>query len=337
MRQGKNIRYFEIQAAGIRCKLCSMGASIVLLEVPDASGAFLNVALPPTDFAGNDPALAGRTVGPCCGRIKGGTIMIDGKAYQLERNEGANHLHGGASGCAWQNWRGEQLSPAHVRFEIELPDGLAGYPGNRRIAVDYTASEACLEAVYTVDTDFPTYINMTNHTYWDLSGRFDGSAMRQTLEIAADRYVRNSPDQALKDIVPAQGGAFDFTAPAVPADRLREYPQDAQLLLGNGFDNYFLLSDGLRREWGYEARLCSPDSGVRMTLYTDQTSVVFYSGGGLDARERLGGVRGGPGCALALEAQGLPDPFHLAGLDPDIARPGSTWQRAIRWQFDHIG
>ena len=334
----EGISYYNIQAAGIRCRLCSFGASIVSVEVPDARGDFLNVALSPTSFEGGavDPALAGRTIGPCCGRVKDGAISIDGREYLLEKNEGRNHLHGGSSGCAYQNWRGEQLSPSHARFQLVLPDGLAGYPGNRTIQADYTASDGRLQVVYTVETDRPTYLNMTNHAYWDLSGRFDGSAMRQTLEIAADRYVRNSTDQSLLDIVPAIGGAFDFTAPAVPADRLREYPEDEQLILGNGFDNYLILSDELRGAWGFAARMSSPDSGIRMTIHTDQPAVVLYTGGGLDGRTRINGESAGPGRALALEAQGMPDPFHLNGSRADIVRPGSQWRRTIRWSFDLI-
>ena len=336
MAEREAIGFYEIQAPGVSCRLSNYGASMVSVQVPDARGRDLRVALSPTDFVHGtaDPALAGRTIGPCCGRIKDGTIEIDGQEYLLERNEGNNHLHGGNSGCAWQIWRAEQLSPTHMRFALELPDGLAGYPGNRTLQVDYTASEGCLEAVYTVETDRPTYINMTNHTYWDLSGRFDGSAMRQVLEIAADRLVRNASDQSLQDIVSARGGAFDFTVPGVPEDRLRSYSEDPQLILGNGFDNYLILSEELRSAWGFAARLHSPDSGIRMTIETDQPALVFYSGGGFDSRPRMNGESAGPGCALALEAQGMPDPFHLAGSQADIVRPGERWQRYIRWRFD---
>lgn len=328
---------FELRTPELRCALSALGAAIASLEVRDARGEFRNVALSPLNFAdgADDPSLAGRTVGPCCGRVRGGEIEIAGRRIQLEHNEGDNHLHGGASGCARQVWQGEQVSPARVRFRLRLPDGLAGYPGNRTLTADYEASGSALRVRYAAGTDRPTWLDLTNHIYFDLSGRFDGSALRQVLQVAAERAVRNDEQHLPQEIVPAEG-AFDFRKPHALADAMRAFPEEHQLAIGRGYNNALLIDGGLRRELGFCARLASPDSGIRMALDADATAVVLYTGGFLDGQTRLRDGGATPGCAVALEAQGIPDPFHLPGAAPEILLPGRTWRRTIQWSFDRL-
>ena len=337
MERGEIPGMFEIRAPGLRARLSALGAAIASLEVPDARGEFRNIALSPLNFAdgADDPSLAGRTVGPCCGRVRGGEIEIDGRRLQLERNEGDNHLHGGSCGCARQVWQGEQLSPSHVRFRLRLSDGLAGYPGNRALTADYEASEGALRLTYAAETDRPTWLDLTNHVYFDLSGRFDGSALRQTLQVAADRAVRNDEHHLPQRIAPADG-AFDFRAPRALADALRAFSEERQLAIGRGYNNALLIDGDLRKKLGFCARLVSPDSGICMELNADAPAVVLYTGGFLDGRTQLRGGGAAPGCAVALEAQGIPDPFHLPGAVPHILLPGQTWRRTIRWSFDRL-
>lgn len=335
MNRRETAAFYEIGAPGIRCRLSPLGAAIAALEVRDARGEFLNIALSPLNFRAMapDPSLAGRTVGPCCGRVREGEIEIEGRRIQLERNEGSNHLHGGSSGCAQRLWEAERLSPSRVRFRLRLPDGLAGYPGERALSADYEASEDALQVTYAAETDRATWLDLTNHVYFDLSGRFDGAAMRQTLQAAAGCVVRNDRNH-LPLVVSLADGAFDFLEPCALADKLAGFPGDMQLTFGRGYNNALLLSGALRRELGFCARLASPDSGIRMTLDTDAPAIVLYTGGFLDGQTRLRDGGATPGCAVALEAQGVPDPFHLPGAAPQILHPGETWSRTIRWSFD---
>ena len=171
---------FILASENLRVALSDLGAAIEAVKVK-YDGGWLDVAMSPIEGTTNF-AMAGRTVGPCCGRVRGGEIGIDGKTWFLSKNEGDNHIHGGPHGCALQVWEGEQLSPAHVRFTLELPDGLDGYPGNRRMTADYTLEGDALRVAYAAESDAPTWVDMTNHVYWDLSGRFDGAALDQTLE-----------------------------------------------------------------------------------------------------------------------------------------------------------
>lgn len=327
----------EIRSSGIRCALCAAGASIAAVRVPDAAGRFTDVALPARSLlAGeSDPSLAGRTVGPCCGRVRDGEAIINGSRLQLTRNEGRNHLHGGANGCATRRWTVLEAAPDRVRFGLALPDGLDGYPGNRALTAEYAAEGSALRVVYTVITDAPTWIDLTNHVYWDLGGRFDGSAMDQVLAIAASRVVFNDASHLPVAIVPADA-AMDFTAPSTLSGKLAAHPGHPQLRNALGFNNAYVLDPALEKSLGCAARLFSPHSGIRMAMTTDQPAVVLYSGGYLDAATQLAAAPGAasPGCAIALEAQGLPDPFHLPGAQAAPLVPGETYRRAIAWRFE---
>ncbi len=332
-------RFFEIASPGLRCTLCDLGASIASVRVRRGDGRFMDVALPPQSFltGAEDPSLAGRTIGPCCGRVRGGEAVIDGRRVQLVQNEGPNHLHGGPGGCAHRRWAVRRHTPASVLFCTELPDGLDGYPGNRVLLAEYAVAGDALRVTYRAATDAPTWIDMTNHVYWDLGGRFDGSAMGQPLQIAATRAVFNDGAHLPQSIADADG-AFDFSAPCAPSEKLSEYGGHPQLCIGRGFNNAFVIDPAKRRSLGFTARLSSPESGITLTMDTDQPAIVLYTGGFLDAATALTAAPGAacPGCAIALEAQELPDPFHLPDAEAGCLLPGQVFQRFIEWRFSGV-
>ena len=326
---------WRIEGEDICCELNSLGASVAAARVRDGSGHYIEVALSPESFraGGPDNAMAGRTVGPCCGRVAGGGIEIDGQRLPLARNEGANHIHGGPHGAALQVWTGERLSPARVRFTLDLPDGLDGYPGNRRLQADYAASGRTLRVQYAAWTDRPTWLGLTNHVYWDLGGRFDGSALDQQLQIAAERVVFNGPGHLPESIQKAEG-PFDFRAPKRLREAIEAWPDHPQLVLGRGYNNAFLLDKERAAALGCAARLYAPASGLGLRLRTNQPALVLYSGGFLDGDTRTKDGGASPGCAVALEAQHVPDPFHLPGQPPEILRPGETYLCQIEWALE---
>ncbi|MBR1820268.1 MAG: galactose mutarotase [Clostridia bacterium] len=327
----------EISSSNISCALSSLGASIASVRVPNARGTFTEVALPAKSLetGEGDPSLAGRTIGPCCGRVRDGVITIGNKKYQLTQNEGRNHLHGGEHGCAISCWSLEEVTPARVRFVLRLPDGLDGYPGNRALSAEYTVEGNTLRVAYTATTDRPTWLDLTNHVYWDLSGRFDGSVMDQVLEVAAKKVVHNDEAHLPVAIVDADE-AMDFSVPCALSGKLADHLDHPQLRNARGFNNAYVLDPALARAMGGAARLYDPGSGIRMTMTTDQPAVVLYSGGYLGADTKLRAAPGAaaPGCAIALEAQGLPDPFHMPGAKASLLSPGETYRRNIRWRFD---
>ena len=158
-------RFFEIASPALRCTLCDEGASIARVRVRRRDGAFTDVALAPQSLRDGapDPSLAGRTIGPCCGRVREGIIQIDGEPLELSPNEGANHLHGGPHGAAEQRWAVEAHAPDRVTFALRLPHGLDGYPGNRLLKAAYSVTENALQLVLTGESDRATWLGMTSH------------------------------------------------------------------------------------------------------------------------------------------------------------------------------
>ena len=313
------------------CALSPVGAALADVTV-NVGGAPRHAALSPLAHrtGGENTARAGCTVGPCCGRVRGAEIELEGRALRLDANEGENHLHGGFRGVAGRAWDVAEADGAHATFTLTLPDGEGGYPGNRRLEARYELEGDELTVRYAATSDATTWLCLTNHVYWDLTGRFDGSAMAQALEIPAGRAVFNDDRHLPVEIRPVAGTPFDFRAPVSPAAMMARYPDHPQLAIARGFNNALLL-DG---DAPFAARLTAPDGSLSMTLQTDQPAVVFYSGGFLGANTPLAGGPAVPGAALALEAQTLPDPFHLPGAEPELLRPGATWRRYIRWRFE---
>ena len=326
---------FNIASDGIRCALSPLGASIASVQVRDRRGRFIDVALAPKCLFDStpDPFTAGRTIGPCCGHVRDGRISIDDVPFQLTQNEGANHIHGGPNGATFQLWTSRQLSATCVCFELKLPDGLDGYPGKRTLRAEYAVEGSCLSVIYSATTDRATWMDMTNHVYWDLGGHFDGSALDQILEISAKQVVFNGEGHLPVKILPAEG-IFDFTRPATLSGNMNLSPAHEQLVLARGYNNAWLLDDDLRRAKQFAARLYAPSTGIRMTMDTDQPAIVLYSGGFLNEKNRIMDGVASPACALALEAQQLPDPFHLPGARPEPLRPGERFRREIVWRFE---
>ena len=323
---------FSVQTPELFCGLDPLGASIASVSVSAETHKWIEIAMAPDCFDPSvpDPALAGRTIGPCCGRIRDGEMRIGENQYALTRNEGKNHIHGGRQGCAFSRWEGRQLGTDRVVFFLSLEDGQDGYPGHRRLKAEYTAAGRTLSVCYSAITDRETFLDMTNHVYWDLSGRFDGSALDQTLEIASHQVVLND-DQHLPFAIASADNAFDFRRPCSIREKLSAYQKEPQLLTGRGYNNAFLLDDVLQREMSCSAQLFSPSSGLSMRLRTNAPCLVFYSGGFLESP--VPPVRSTPGKAVALEAQKVPDSFHLPGVTSSFLLPGQVFLREIFWEF----
>lgn len=316
----------------LTCVLSSAGAAIADMVYHMPGGKDRRVALSPVPNPKKaDPSLAGRTVAPCCGRIRCAEIEIGGQKIALTKNEGPNHIHGGPGGAAFRVWDIAGRSENTVRFTLKLAAGEDGYPGNRQLTAEYTLDGATLSVRYRAETDAATFMDITNHAYWDVTGRFDGSAMDTLLEVPSLAHVVNAEDHLPLRIVPSEGTAFDFTNPAASSEQVRKFPNEEQLRIARGFNNALIIDRELAAARGFAARLTDPVDGVRMTMRTDQPCIVFYSGGFLGADTPIPEGHAVPGAALALEAQGLPDPFHLDGTKAEILKPGEVFEAGISW------
>ena len=169
---------------GMEVQALSAGAALRRISVPDKNGVFADVVLGFEDTAeyfGNT-LFAGAALGPVAGRISGAKLNISGKTYNLTKNDGENNLHGGNNNISFVNWEALYADEKSIKLRTSLADGTDGFPGNRTFTAEYSLDEENrLTMKYTAVSDRDTYFNMSNHTYFNMSGDFSGNALMQKM------------------------------------------------------------------------------------------------------------------------------------------------------------
>lgn len=327
---------------GLTASFLPLGAALQKIAIPGENGRELSLTLgfPALEPYASLACYAGAVLGPNAGRIRGGRLSLPGAEHALSPNEGGNQLHGGAHSLSSQRWTAEDFTcdgeTASLLLSASQPHSLDGWPGNRSYRVRYTLSdENCLTLEYEAQTDRPTYFNLSSHAYWNLSAELDRPALGQELTIYAGRVCVNDGEHLPVDLIPVDGTAFDFRRGRTieSAIRAARHPADReQLGIARGFNHAYLLDGepGLKRA----CVLGDRRRGRWMELWTDAPGVVLYSGGFLPAGlEVNGGQRSVPSCAVALEAQDLPDCSQLAPACFRPTLPGEVWRRVIQYRF----
>lgn len=319
-------KYTLRNATGMEVDVITLGGIITRWTAPDRNGEFRDVVL---GFDSLQPYVEGNPffgalVGRYGNRIAGGQFSLDGQTYTLARNNGANHLHGGVRGfdkVLWEAFPGRDSDRSQLMLDYHSPDGEEGYPGKLDVRVVYTLTDDnALEIVYQAVTDKPTVVNLTQHTYFNLSGDFSRDILDTELQLNADAYL--PVDTGLiptGEIRQVAGTAFDFTEPKtigrdVGAD-------DPQLRVGGGYDHCWVL----RREGPGltpAATAYHRESGRLLQVSTEEPGVQFYIGNFLDGSlPAQGGGTYGKRSGFCLETQHFPDSpnrpeFPSTRLDP---------------------
>jgi aldose 1-epimerase len=325
---------------GMRARIMTLGATVQSLSVPDRDGNSGDIVLgyaTPAEYLAR-PQYFGASVGRYANRIAHGRFTLDGHEYTLETNDGPNHLHGGLHGLDKVVWKLESVqggSPARAVFTYSSPDGAGGYPGKLDVrAICSLGDDNVLTVEYQAQTDKPTIVNITNHSYFNLAGE-DGTSdvMAQRLTIDADQYTPVDstliPTGELRDVA---GTPFDFREAHEIGLRIRD-GHDQQIRYGRGYDHNFVLNDSdgsLRRAVVVE----DPGSGRVMELWTTAPGVQFYSGNFLDATTtgKSGRVYR-QGDALCLEPQVFPDSPNHPDFPSARLDPGHIYKNKMEYRF----
>lgn len=335
---------------GMTAKVMTYGATLTELIVPDRAGTPGDVVL---GFDSLQPYLAGvpyfgATVGRVGNRIAKGTFTLDGKTYHLATNNGPNHLHGGNVGFDKVVWKAQVVPAKHgeaVKFTYRSRDGEEGYPGTLDVSVVYTLTdENQLRLDYAATTDKATPVNLTNHSYFNLSGDGSGSILGEVLMINADEITPVDdtliPTGAL---LPVKGTVFDFTKPTAIGARIDQVPVAPPV----GYDHNYVLrkAKGGGREAGtagrqaegaltLAARVADPKSGRVMEVLTTEPGVQFYSGNFLDGTiKNRHGVPYRIHDAFCLETQHFPDSVNHPNFPSTILRPGQVYRSTTVYAF----
>lgn len=317
------------------------GATILSILVPDKNGDLRDVALGFDTLDGylGQTAYIGATVGRFANRIKCGKYELDGKQYTLYCNDGNNHLHGGKVGYDKRVWDAqivEGLIGQELKLSTVSPDMEEGYPGEVKIELIFSLSEKNeLTLHYSAVTDKKTVINLTNHCYYNLKGCTAGDITDHTAWINSKFYTPGDSElMPTGEIAPVKDTPWDFTFEHKIGDRMddTEYPG---IVYGKGYDhNYIIDKKGDKNTVEPVAVIKSAESGIVMTVTSNQPAVQFYCGTALkiDYAGKGGkvyGLRDG----LCLEAQVYPDSPNFAHFTSAVLNPGEQYSHVTTYAF----
>ena len=334
--RGEITTYELINASGASVKLSSLGAGILEIKVPDRDGNLADVVLGYKDLVDYfyDGPCAGKVPGRYANRICKGHLDIDGKVYQLNINNGPNHLHGGPENFASKIWDCE-MDGDTVVFSLESPDGDENYPGNLTARIAYTWSDDnVLKIELGAVTDAPTVVNLTNHTYFNMAGEDkEGTALNQVLQLNCSRYLPTD-DTLIPDgeMAPVEGTPMDFTSPKVVSkDIKQDFPA---LNYGKGYDNCWVIDGYEDGDLHLAAVLCDEKSGRVVEISTDQPAAQVYTGNWLEGCPlSKSGKHYHDYDGVAIECQGMPDAPNHDNFPSQLLRPDEEYRRIILFDF----
>lgn len=335
---GKEVmKYTLANTEGMQVEIINYGGIITSLKVPDKNGEIRDVVLGFDDLKSyvEDNPYFGCIVGRYGNRIEKGQFQLNGKTYNLARNNIGNHLHGGLKGFDKVFWEIEEYEgndSTGLVLRYTSPDGEEGYPGTLDIVVRYILTrDNALVIEYVANTHEPTIVNLTNHTYFNLSG--ETSILDHELMIRADEFLPVDSTLIPTGEMRSVGGTpFDFREGKVVGDDIAE--DNVQLTLGGGFDHCWVLAHSDRDEMELAARLSDPVSGIEMDVYTTEPGIQFYSGNFLDGT--LNGKKGviyHQRSGLCLETQHFPNSPNQPEFPSVTLKPGEEYHSKTKFRF----
>ncbi|WP_455661168.1 aldose epimerase family protein [Pradoshia sp.] len=320
---------------GMTMKCINYGCIITDLIVPGRNGNKDNVVLgfdTLEDYIKHSPFF-GAIVGRVAGRIAGGSFTLNGDAYQLPKTQSGNTLHGGVKGfdkVVWDYEMVERGSAAGVEFTYISSDGEEGFPGNLQVKTTYLLDETgSLEISYEARSDQDTIVNLTNHSYFNLSGDLNKKILNHTLQLKSSSFLELGNDLIpTGEIIPVDGTPFDFRDKAAVSQGMHgENPQNK--LAGGGYDHPFCLD----RHFEEEIVLEDTESGRKLVVETDQPGVVIYTCNQYEGDYSIRGVKPHDHMAICLETQGYPDAIHKPHFPSIILKKDDMYKAVTRYSF----
>lgn len=333
---GKQTQLYTLtNANGMEVCITNFGGRIVSIMVPDKNGEMKDVVLGFDSIADyiNVPSDFGAAIGRYANRINQGKLVLDGDTIQLPQNNYGHCLHGGPTGWQYQVYAGQQVNDSTLQLTMQSPDGDNNFPGNVTAHVTYTLkSDNSIDIKYDATTDKKTVINMTNHSYFNLSGNPQNTITDNILYVNADSITPvDSTFMTTGEMLALEGNSMNFKN----AKSINEGIDmtNEQVKFGMGIDhNYVLNTKGNMEE--VAARVVCPSTGITLEVYTDEPGIQVYTGNFLD-----GTVTGKKGIVyqqrvgLCLESQHYPDSPNKPQWPSVILEPGQTYQSHCIFKF----
>ena len=342
LADGRAVHLYTLtNSKGMRARITNFGGILVSLEVPDQNGQLADVVLgfdrleqyvqPHSSF--------GTTVGRYANRIAKGKFSLNGQSYQLAINNGKNHLHGGLEGFDKKLWNAHttiEENSQSLHLEYLSKDGEEQFPGNLKVKVIYSLTENNeLSINYEATTDQSTVLNLTHHSYFNLSGENSGQTILDHQLMLISDFTTEVDDGLIPTgrLTPVEGTPFDFRRATAIGTRINE--DNAQLKYGNGYDHNWVI-----RDWDQSPRLAAtlydPASGRFMEVITTEPGIQVYTGNWLSPEEKGKGDR--PfiaNQAVCLETQHYPDSPNHPDFPSTVLNPGETYLQKTVYRFSN--
>ena len=334
----KPVKLYTLKnAAGMEVCITNFGGRIVSIMVPDKNGEMQDVVLGFDNI--NDyqtvPSDFGASIGRYANRINQGKINVDGIEIQLPQNNFGHCLHGGPQGWQYQIYEANQIDDTKIALTMKSPDGDSNFPGNVTAVVTYTLTEDnAIDINYEATTDKTTVINMTNHSYFNLSGDPTKPVTDHILYVNADNFTPvDETYMTTGEITPVKDTPLDFTTPKVLGQDIDKFEFE-QMKFGNGYDhNWVLNSKGDVNVLA--AKLLSPTTGIFVEVYTNEPGIQVYSGNFLDGTAKgKKGITYAQRTGFCLETQKYPDSPNKQWAESNAyLAPGETYKSFCKYKF----
>lgn len=335
---GREVQLYTLTGKnGLEIDIADYGITITRIEMPDKNGNRENIVCGfeklenylSDEYLQSYPYF-GVIIGRFGNRIASGNLEIDGKTYELAINNGPNHLHGGITGFDKRLWTAkpyENEEVVGVEFSYVSPHLEENYPGNlqvRCICSLTAANELVLE--YVAETDQTTVVNLTNHTYFNLTGGKE-NILNHELKLTATKMTELVDQIPTGKILETKGSPFDFSEFKPLAKDLKQLP--------TGYDDNFVL-DNETGELKYAGTLREKNSGRQVEVYTSQPGMQLYTGYWIpeliiDGKKKFGSYSG-----VALETQHYPDSVHHPHFPSTLLKPGEKYNQKTIYKFSHL-
>ncbi len=340
----KEVKLFTMSNAnGVEVSITNFGGRIVQILVPDKDGNMQDVVLgydniaqyvDTAKYGGSD---FGAAIGRYANRINKGQITIDGKMIQLPTNNYGHCLHGGPQGWQYQVYEGKKVNDSTITMKMVSPDGDANFPGEVTAIVTYTlTADNAIDIAYDATTTAPTYINMTNHSYFNLNG--DANQIIENCMLYVNSEYMTPVDSTFMttgEMTKVEGTPFDFRTPKAIGQDIEA--DNEQVKFGMGYDHNWCLNtykDGVGNESEIAASLWSPVTGIRLDVYTNEPGIQVYTGNFLD-----GTAKGKYGktyrkrAAICLETQKYPDTPNKGVWPTALVTPEQAYHSHCIFKF----
>jgi aldose 1-epimerase len=334
-KDGREAHLFTLSnKSGMQVIISDFGGTVVSIKVPDRNGKVGDVVLGYDTLEGYQQGTAsfGATVGRYANRIAGAKFSLDGKEYVLEKNNGENHLHGGFNKVLWDAEPGAGKGGPSLKIHYLSMDGEENFPGNLSVTVVFTLTDANeLKIEYTATTDKKTVLNLTNHSYFNLSE--SDTILSHQLTLRASRFTPvNAGLIPTGELRPVAGTPFDFRQATAIGARIDQ--DDEQLKLGHGYDHNWVLDGGMKSEPSLAAILYEPTSGRVVEAWTTQPGIQIYTGNFLDGTSHGKGGKNYPRrSAVCLETQHFPDSPNHPDFPTTTLVPGKEFHSVTIYKF----